>query len=57
MSKDIQIEYVTVRTPKTIVVDGVKYPRTQWNLNVVAEYEKTGDETVLDKLKDFALDI
>lgn len=55
--KDIQIEYMTVRTPKSIVVDGVRYPRTQWNLDVIAEYEQTGDEATLDKLNDFSLDI
>lgn len=50
MSKDIKIKYVLVRTPETIVVDGVKYPRTQRNLDVVNEYELSQDESVLDKL-------
>jgi hypothetical protein len=44
-------------TPKTIEVDGIKYPRHQWNIDVVMEYHRTKDETVLDKLKDFSLDI
>lgn len=56
MSKDIQIEYTTITIPKTITVDGTTYPNTEWNFKVVAEYNNTNDETVLDKLKDFALE-
>jgi hypothetical protein len=55
MSKDINIEFETV--PKSIVVDGVNYPRTQWNLNIVAKYIQTKDEAVLDNLNTVVLDI
>jgi hypothetical protein len=57
VSKVIDIEYVLIRVPKTITVDGFTYPRNQRNLDVVAEYEKTQDESVLDRLVNFSLDI
>jgi hypothetical protein len=50
MGKDIQIEYKQYRLPYKIVVDGVEYPNNQRNWDVIAEYNKTKDETVLDKL-------
>lgn len=56
MSKNVQIEYVTVRTPKIIKVDNVTYPRNQRNLDVVGEYVRTGDDTVLDKLVNFSIE-
>ncbi len=56
MGKDIQIEYTTVTVPKTITVDGVTYPRNQRNLDVVAEYEVSKDESVLDKLVNFSFE-
>lgn len=55
MGKDIQIEYVLIRVPKTIMVDGITYPINQRNLDTVAEYESTQDEAVLDKLVNFSL--
>lgn len=55
MSKDIQIKYKLIRVPETITVDGVAYPRNQRNLDVVAEYEATQDETVLNKLVNFSI--
>lgn len=56
MSKDIQIEYRQYRLPYKIVVDGVEYPNNQRNWDVIAEYNKTQDETVLDKLVNFSLE-
>ena len=56
MSKDIQISDVLVRTPNVIQVDGVIYPRNQYNVNVVREYWETDDEAVLDKLTTVSLD-
>lgn len=53
--KKVEIEYVLVRTPKCIVVDGKEYPNTQRNHDIVAEYNKTLDDTVLDKLSDIVL--
>lgn len=50
MSKDIQIEYKQYTLPFKIVVDGVTYPNTQRNWDVIAEYNKSGDESVLSKL-------
>ena len=55
MSKDIDIKARLVRTPETIVVDGVTYPNTQHNHDVVREYWATEDETVLDKLTNFVI--
>jgi len=55
MSKDIQIKYTLIRVPETITVDGVTYPRNQRNLDVVAEYEASQDENVLDKLVNFSI--
>ena len=55
MSKDIQIEYKQYRLPFKIVVDGVEYPNNQRNWDVIAEYNKTKDEKVLDKLVNFSL--
>jgi len=57
MSKDIQISEVLVRTPNVIQVDGVIYPRNQYNVNVVRKYWDTGDEAVLDKLTTVSLDL
>lgn len=50
MNKDIQITYKRYRLPFKIVVDGIKYPNTQHNWDVIAEYNQTKDEKVLDKL-------
>lgn len=57
MSKDIKIEYKQYRLPFKIVIDGVEYPNNQRNWDVIAEYNATQDETVLDKLVDFSLKI
>lgn len=57
MSKDIEIEYKQYRLPYKIVVDGVTYPNNQRNWDVIAEYNKTKDEKVLDKLVNFSFDI
>lgn len=56
MSKDIQIEYKQYRLPFKIIVDGVKYPNNQRNWDVIAEYNETNDETVLDKLTNVSLE-
>lgn len=50
MSKDVQIEYKQYRLPFKIVIDGVEYPNTQRNWDVIAEYNKDYDEKVLSKL-------
>lgn len=55
MSKDIQIDYKHYRLPSKIVVDGVEYPNNQRNWDVIAEYNETKDEKVLDKLVNFSL--
>jgi hypothetical protein len=57
MGKDIKIKWVETMTPAEIEVDGVKYPRTQWNIDVVMEYWNTKDESMLDKLKNFSLEL
>jgi len=55
--KKIEIDWVTIRTAKTIKVDGKVYPRNQHNLNVAKEYDETLNELVLDKLVDFCLEL
>jgi hypothetical protein len=55
MSKQIDIDYTHIKTPVQISVDGKEYPIHQWNIKVVNEYWDSGDESVLDKLKDFSL--
>lgn len=57
MSKTVNISYIIVKMPDKIEVDGVLYPRTQWNVNVVREYWDTGDEKILDKLSNVVLDL
>lgn len=57
MSKEIQIDYKHYRLPSKIVVDGVEYPKNQHNFNVIAEYNETEDEKVLDKLVNFSFEI
>ncbi len=55
MSKDIQIEYKQYKLPFKIVIDGVEYPNNQRNWDVIAEYNETKDEEVLDKLVNFSI--
>lgn len=55
MGKDIKIDYKHYQLPYKIVVDGVEYPNHPWNLDIIAEYEATKDETVLDKLTKVSL--
>lgn len=50
MGKDIQIEYKQYTLPFKIIIDGVQYPNTQHNWDVIAKYNDTMDEQVLDKL-------
>lgn len=57
MSRTIDINHTFVKTPVRITIDGKNYPITGWNVKVINEYWETGDETVLDKLKDFALEL
>lgn len=56
MSKEIDIKATFIDIPIHITIDGKNYPITNWNIKVVQEYWNTNDETVLDKLKDFALE-
>ena len=56
MAKDIQIKYKIIRVPETITVDGITYPRNQRNLDIIDEYERTQDETTLDKLVNFSIE-
>ena len=51
----VVVEYIWIKQPKVIIVDGVNYPITRWNIDVIFEYDKSGDKTVLAKLKDFSL--
>jgi hypothetical protein len=53
----IDIEHVLVKTPTKITIDGKVYPITGWNNKVVGEYWHTGDEKVLEDLKDWSLEI
>lgn len=47
MNKDIEISYITIEVPELIKVDGIEYPITQHNIDVVKEYWKTGDTEIL----------
>lgn len=57
MSKIIDIGDIQVRTPTYIKIDGKVYPLTGWNRQVINEYWTSGNEDILEKLKDFSLDI
>lgn len=50
MNSDIKIEYKHYTLPYKIIIDGVNYPNTQHNWDIIAEYNKTSDEKVLDRL-------
>lgn len=50
------IEEKLVRTPTKIVVDGVNYPITHWNIRVVKDYWNSGQQGRLNRLKNFAMD-
>lgn len=56
MSKKIDIGHTYIKIPVRITIDGENYPVHKWNIKVINEYWETGDEAVLDKLKEFALD-
>lgn len=56
VSKDIQIEYKQYTLPFKIVVEGVHYPNTQRNWDVIAEYNNSLDEKILDKLSNAVLE-
>lgn len=53
--KKINITKKTIEVISKIVVDGKEYPIHQRNIEIIREFESTGDEKVLDKLKDFSL--
>ncbi len=55
MDIDIQLGQITV--PVKITMNGKSYPIHPWNIDIVNEYRKTKDESVLKKLKDFSLAI
>ena len=55
MSKDIDIEYKQYTLPFKIVVDGETYPNNQHNWDLIAKYNKTKDEKVLDGLVKFLM--
>jgi len=55
--KKIEIKYKTIEIPKEIKIDDIIYPNHKCNFDIVAEYKRTGDEKVLNNLKDFSLDI
>lgn len=57
MSKDINIKYKQYRLPFEIVIDGVTYPNNQHNWDVIAEYNETEDETVLNKLSNYSFNL
>lgn len=50
--KAVKVEYTNVRVPTSIVVDGISYPITGRNVDIVREYIKTKDDLVLDKLSE-----
>lgn len=56
-NKKVKIEKRTIEVPVKIEVDGKSYPIHQWNVDVIREWELTEDESVLERLKSFSLDI
>ena len=52
----IDIKTRMIEVPFEIIVDDIKYPLTQWNVNVVKKYWATKNELVLKDLADFSLD-
>jgi hypothetical protein len=46
----VQLVYRTITVPDVIIVDGKGYPCIHPNIDIIAEYDKTGDESLLDKL-------
>jgi hypothetical protein len=56
MTKQIDIEYTLVKTPTHIQIDGKDYPIHAWNIKIIQKYWQTGDESVLEGLKDFTLE-
>lgn len=56
MARGIDISSKQVTVPHVIRVDGVTYPNTQHNHNVVYEYWEKEDEKILDKLTNFVID-
>lgn len=57
MGKTIKIEYKNHKLPFKIVIDGVTYPNTQHNWDVIAKFNESCDEEVLDKLTAYSFDI
>jgi hypothetical protein len=55
MSKQIDINHILIKQPIRISVDGVDYPITRLNIDVVREYWETDDEAVLDKLSEIVI--
>lgn len=53
--KDIKIKKQQIEVVTEIIVDGKEYPITEWNRNVISDFEQTKDEKELEKLKDFTL--
>lgn len=54
-SKPIHIEKTTISVPTKIEVDGVDYPITQYNIDIVRQYWVSGDEKILEKLSNVSL--
>ena len=55
MSKDVQIKYKQYKLPFKIVVDGIEYPNTQHNWDIIADYNNGMGEKVLDGLSNAVL--
>ena len=52
MDKEIKLKV----KEKTVMINGIEYPKTLHNLNVWNEYKKTKDEKVLKELSTVVLD-
>ena len=57
LDKDIDINHTMIKVPVRITVDGKNYPIHKWNIEVVNKYWESKDESELDRLKDFSLDL
>lgn len=53
-TKQVDIQQEEVKVVSRIVIDGVEYPLTKWNIDLANKYLLSGDESYLDKLINFS---
>lgn len=53
----IEIKTEEIEVVSQIIVDGIEYPLTPWNMEKATKYLNTGEKEYLDELKNFSLEI